>query len=78
MNRTTARARFVLRFAITMMYSGAEAPGPHPSVQKTHAGDPGIARREEEECPVHLTDEQRSEAGCIVGRDVIAIVKLRT
>jgi hypothetical protein len=68
MNRTTARARFVLRFAITMMYSGAEAPGPHP----------GIARREEEECPVHLTDEQRSEAGCIGGRDVIAIVKLRT
>jgi hypothetical protein len=37
-----------------------------------------IARREEGECPVHLTDEQRSEAGCIGGRDVIVIVKRRT
>ena len=27
---------------------------------------------------MHLTDEQRSEAGCIGGRDVIVIVKLRT
>jgi 8-oxo-dGTP pyrophosphatase MutT (NUDIX family) len=37
-----------------------------------------IARREEEECLVHLTDEQRREAGCLGGRDVIVIVKPRT
>ena len=27
-----------------------------------------IARREEEECREHVTDEQRREAGCIGGR----------
>ena len=37
-----------------------------------------IARREEEECREHLTDEQRSEAGCIGGRYVAVIVKRST
>jgi hypothetical protein len=37
-----------------------------------------IARREEGACRAHVTDEQRSEAGCIGGRDVIVIVKRRT
>jgi hypothetical protein len=37
-----------------------------------------IARREEGECREHLTDEQRSEAGCIGGRYVGVIVKHST
>src|SRR5262245_15178079 len=37
-----------------------------------------IARREEEEYREYLTDEQRSEAGCIGGRDVAVIVKRST
>ncbi len=32
-----------------------------------------IARREEGECRVHLTDEQRSEAGCVDGQNVTVI-----
>jgi hypothetical protein len=32
-----------------------------------------IARREEGECRAHLTDEQRSEAGCIDGQNVTVI-----
>ena len=37
-----------------------------------------IARREEGECRVHLTDEQRREAGCVGVRDVTVIVKRST
>jgi hypothetical protein len=36
------------------------------------------ARIAREECLVHLTDEQRREAGCIGGRDVTVIVKSST